>query len=70
MVRRNGFPTVDDPEFSAVARWIAPPPRDPQRAAQFFPAYASLEIGEGLTVDISHFYSNASHPRRRSDRPR
>jgi mannose-6-phosphate isomerase-like protein (cupin superfamily) len=53
--------TVDDPEFSAVARRIVPPPRDAQKASQFFPAYAGFEIGQGSTVDISHFYSNASH---------
>ncbi|MCL4545340.1 MAG: hypothetical protein M1118_12210 [Chloroflexi bacterium] len=53
--------TLDAPEFSAVARRIVPPPRDPQKASQFFPAYAGFEIGHGPTVDISHFYSNASH---------
>ncbi len=53
--------TLDTPEFSVVARRIIPPPRDHQKVSQFFPAYAGFEIGHGATVDISHFYSSASH---------
>lgn len=53
--------TVDDPEFAAVARRISPPPRDPQKRAQFFPAHGSFGIGQGPTVDISYYYTDGGH---------
>jgi hypothetical protein len=53
--------TTAGPEFAAVARRIAPPERDPEKPAQFFPAYDGFDIGQGTRVDISHYYARGGH---------